>query len=151
MKHECLTTLRNYGIAGAAAIFMTMVGSAKPAQAQKEPAKAAGDQSTPATFFCNATALNSSETAFHQRLTERLIASRNAVVELPKGYEFQYSPAQISVADVAQWVVAEEKCCPFFNFHIDLEKQGTLVCLGLTGAEGIKQFIRSEFQIPEQK
>jgi hypothetical protein len=151
MKHEFLVTLRNFRIAGAAAIFMAMVGSAKPAQAQKEPAPASGDPSTPASFFCNATALNSSERAFHQRLTERLIASRNAVVELPKGYEFQYSPAEISVADVAQWVVAEEKCCPFFNFHIDLEKQGTLVCLGLTGGEGIKQFIRSEFQIPEQK
>jgi hypothetical protein len=151
MKHEFLATLRNYGIAGAAAILMTMVGSAKPAQAQKEPAPASGDQSTLGTFLCNATALNSSDRAFHRRLTERLIASRNAVVELPKGYEFQYSPTEISVADVAQWVVAEEKCCPFFNFHIDLEKQGTLVCLGLTGAEGIKQFIRSEFQIPEQK
>ncbi|HXO89062.1 MAG TPA: hypothetical protein VN885_10460 [Candidatus Acidoferrales bacterium] len=151
MKHEFLATLRNYGIAGAAVILMTTVGSAKPAHAQKDPAPTSGGQSTPGTFFCNATALNPGERAFHQRLTERLIASRNAVVELPKGYEFQYSPEEISVADVAQWVVAEEKCCPFFNFHIDLEKQGTLVCLGLTGAEGIKQFIRSEFQIPEQK
>jgi hypothetical protein len=151
MKHEFLATLRNYGIAGAAALFMATVGGAKPAQAQKEPAPAAGDQSTPSAFFCNASALNPAERAFHQRLTERLLASRNAVVELPKGYEFQFRPDDISIADVAQWVVAEEKCCPFFNFHIDLEKQGTLVCLGLTGAEGIKQFIRSEFQIPEQK
>jgi hypothetical protein len=151
MKREYLATLRNWGIAGAAAIVMTLVGSPKYAQAQKEPAPATGDQSTPGTFFCNATALNPSERAFHQRLTERLIASRNAVVELPKGYEFQYVPAEVSVADVAQWVVAEEKCCPFFNFHIDLEKQGSLVCLGLTGADGIKQFIRSEFRIPEQK
>jgi hypothetical protein len=151
MKHEFLATLRNYGIASAAAILMTTAGSAKPAQGQKEPAPATGDQSTPGTFFCNATALNPAERAFHQHLTERLLASRNAVVELPRGYEFQFSPEDISVADVAQWVVAEEKCCPFFNFHIDFEKQGNLVCLGLTGAEGIKQFIRSEFKVPEQK
>lgn len=151
MKHEFRATLRNYGIAGAAALLMTMVGSAKPAPAQKGPAPAAGDQSTPSGFFCDAAALNPSERAFHQHLTERLLASRNAVVELPKGYEFQFSPDDISVGDVAQWVVAEEKCCPFFNFHIDLEKQGTLVCLGLTGAIGIKEFIRSEFRAPEQK
>jgi hypothetical protein len=151
MKHEFLATLRNYGIAGATAILMTTAGSAKPAQAQKEPAPAAGEQSTPSAFFCNAAALNPAERAFHQHLTDRLLVSLNVVVELPKGYEFQFSPDDISVADVAQWVVAEEKCCPFFNFHIDLEKRGTLVCLGLTGAEGIKQFIRSEFQIPDQK
>ncbi|MGB9070307.1 MAG: hypothetical protein WCC21_17195 [Candidatus Acidiferrales bacterium] len=151
MKHEFRVTLWNYGIAGAAAILLTTVGGAKPAQAQNAPAPATGDQSTPRGFSCNAAALNPPERVFHQHLTERLLASRNAVVELPKGYEFQFSPDDISVGDVTQWVVAEEKCCPFFNFHIDLEKQGTLVCLGLTGAEGIKQFIRSEFRVPEQK
>ena len=75
MKHEFLATLRNYGIAGAAVILMTTVGSAKPAHAQKDPAPTSGGQSTPGTFFCNATALNPGERAFHQRLTERLIAS----------------------------------------------------------------------------
>jgi hypothetical protein len=45
-------------------------------------------------------------------------------------------------------VVAESKCCPFFDFHIDLEREGTLLCLRLTGEEGIKPFIRVEFQLP---
>ena len=151
MKQTILARLRRLGVAVAAALLLTTFGSARPAQAQKDTAPAAGDSSTAGAFFCDSAALNPSERAFHERLTERLLASRNAVVELPKGYEFQFSPTDISVADVAQWVVAEEKCCPFFNFHIDLEKQGTLVCLGLTGAEGIKQFIRSEFKIPVQK
>ncbi len=150
MNLMTLTALRKLGAAGAAALLITTVGGVGPAHAQTEPA-AASEQTTPSGFFCNTAALNPSERAYHQRLTEKLIAARTAVVELPKGYEFQFSPADISVADVAQWVVAEEKCCPFFNFHIDLEKQGTLVCLGLTGAEGVKQFIRSEFKVPEQK
>jgi hypothetical protein len=150
MSHKILAAIRKHGIAGAAVLLMTTVGGAEPTHAQTEPAAATG-QTTPAGFFCNTTALDPTERAYHQRLTEKLIATRTAVVELPKGYEFQFSPGDISVADVAQWVVAEEKCCPFFNFHIDLEKQGTLVCLGLTGAEGIKQFIRSEFKVPEQK
>jgi hypothetical protein len=42
-------------------------------------------------------------------------------------------------------VVAESKCCPFFDFHIDLEETGNLLCLRLTGEEGIKAFIRTEF------
>lgn len=36
----------------------------------------------------------------------------------------------------------------FFDFHIDLEREGKLLCLRLTGEEGIKSFIRSEFQVP---
>jgi hypothetical protein len=150
MSHKILTAIRKHGTAGAAALLMTAFGSAEPTRAQTEPATAAG-QTTPAGFFCNATALNPTERAYHQRLTEKLIAARTAVVELPKGYEFQFSPEDISIADAAQWVVAEEKCCPFFDFHIDLEKQGGLVCVGLTGPEGIKQFIRSEFRVPGQK
>jgi hypothetical protein len=150
MDHRILTVLRKHGAIGAAALVMTTVSAARPTHVQTEPA-APSEQTTAAEFFCNATALNPAERAYHQRLTEKLIAARTAVVELPKGYEFQFSPEDISVADAAQWVVAEEKCCPFFNFHIDLEKKGSLVCLGLTGAEGIKQFIRSEFRVPEQK
>jgi hypothetical protein len=151
MTHKSLASLSKHCAAGAAALLLTTIGGVKLAHAQTEPASTAAEQTPAAKFFCNATALDPAERAFHQHLSDRLLASRNAIVELPRGYEFQFSPADISVADVAQWVVAEEKCCPFFNFHIDLEKQGTLVCLGLTGAEGIKQFIRSEFKVPEQK
>ncbi len=150
MNHKMLTAIRKHGTAAAAALLMTTVGGIGPAHAQTAPA-ASSEQTTPSGFFCNTAALNPMERAYHQRLTEKLIAARTAVVELPKGYEFQFSPEDISIADAAQWVVAEEKCCPFFNFHIDLEKQGNLVCVGLTGAEGIKQFIRSEFRVPEQK
>jgi hypothetical protein len=71
------------------------------------------------------------------------------VVETEKGYEFQYAPEDVSVAEVAEWVGAESKCCPFFDFHIDLEKQGRLVCLRLTGGTNIKTFIRSEFGLKE--
>ena len=48
---------------------------------------------------------------------------------------------------MAEWVVAEGKCCPFFDFHIDLEREGALLCLRLTGAEGIKPFIQAEFPL----
>ena len=93
-------------------------------------------------FYCNIKALTAGERTRHKALTDKLLAARNEVVETDKGYEFQYSPERISVAEVAEWVVAESKCCPFFDFHIDLEKEGKLVCLRLTGREGVKEFIR---------
>jgi hypothetical protein len=148
MNRGIPTLLRKGCATCAASLLLVTIGAAPAALAQTTQAAA-----SPAVthFHCNADALSPSERAFHQHLTKRLLASRTDVAELPKGYELQFSPDDVSVADVAQWVVAEEKCCPFFYFHIDLEKQGTLVCLGLTGPEGVKPFIRSEFNIPEPK
>ena len=98
-------------------------------------------------FYCNIKALNPAERERHKQLTDKLIAARREIVETEKGYEFQYSPSNISLADLADWVAAEGKCCPFLDFHIDLEREGSLLCLRLTGEEGIKPFIQSEFQV----
>ena len=99
-------------------------------------------------FYCNIKALTPEERAHHKQLGDKLTAARKAVVETEKGYEFQFSPPDVTIAELAEWVVAESKCCPFFDFHIDLENEGKLLCLRLTGAEGIKQFLRAEFSLP---
>ena len=99
-------------------------------------------------FYCNIKALTPEERAHHKQLGDRLTAARKAIVETEKGYEFQFSPQDVAIAELADWVVAESKCCPFFDFHIDLENEGKLLCLRLTGAAGIKQFIRAEFSLP---
>jgi hypothetical protein len=98
-------------------------------------------------FYCNIKALTPEERAHHKQLGEKLMAARKEIVETEKGYEFQYSPADVSLAELAEWAGAESKCCPFFDFHIDLEHEGKLLCLRLTGEEGIKAFIRAEFGV----
>ncbi len=98
-------------------------------------------------FYCNSKALTAAERARHKQLTVKLIRVRKEVVETEKGYEFQYGPADVTLAELAEWVAAEGKCCPFFDFHIDLERKGALLCLRLTGEEGVKEFIRSEFPV----
>ncbi len=102
-------------------------------------------------FYCNIKALTPEERARHKQLSEKLNARRKEIVETEKGYEFQYSPADISLAELAEWVGAESKCCPFFDFHIDVEREGKLLCLRLTGEEGIKAFIRAEFEFKKTK
>ena len=105
---------------------------------------------TQGKFYCNIKALTPEERAHHAKLTQKLKESRTEIVETAKGYEFQYSPAKISLGEVAEWVAMESKCCPFFDFHIDLEERGKLICLRLTGSEGVKAFIKAEFQlVPE--
>jgi hypothetical protein len=98
-------------------------------------------------FYCNIKALTPAEREHHKQLGGKLMAARKEIVETTKGYEFQYSPAEVSLAELADWVGAESKCCPFFDFHIDVEREGKLLCLRLTGGEGIKEFIRAEFQV----
>lgn len=101
-------------------------------------------------FYCNAKAFSPAERARHKQLTDNILATRNNIVEMPKGYEFQFNPAKMSMTELAQWAAAESKCCPFFDFHIDLEEEGKLLCLRLTGRDGIKLFIRQEFNIPAE-
>jgi hypothetical protein len=98
-----------------------------------------------AAFYCNVQALNPAERSRHNQSTEKLLTIRKTTVETEKGYELQFSPADVTLAEVAEWVAAESKCCPFFDFQIELEKAGKLMCLRLAGREGVKQFIRAEF------
>ena len=102
---------------------------------------------TQSKYYCNIKALTPEERAHHKQLGDKLMAARKEIVEMEKGYEFQFSPKDVTLAELADWVVNESKCCPFFDFHIDLENEGKLLCLRLTGEEGIKQFIRAEFRV----
>lgn len=131
----------------AAALGLMLAGIAAGESFRKQDRRDNARVRVEGEFYCNVKALSAKERARHKELTEKLLAARNETVETEKGYEFQYSPDKVSIAEVGEWVVQESKCCPFFDFHIDLEKQGKLVCLRLTGSEGIKAFIRSEFHV----
>lgn len=119
--------------------------SARTGTDGKDSAQEQKESSRNARFYCNVKALNAEERLAHKRLTERLVASRDRIVETERGFEFHYSPKSVSLAELADWVAKESKCCPFFDFHIDLEEQGNRLRLRLTGEEGIKPFILAEF------
>jgi hypothetical protein len=135
-------------VAGLAALLLSGVLVQASSQETKTKEKEKQVLTTQNKFYCNIKALNPAEREHHKQLTDKLIAARREIVETEKGYEFQYSPSNVSIGELADWVAAEGKCCPFFDFHIDLEREGKLLCLRLTGEEGIKPFIRSEFQVP---
>jgi len=150
MKTKRFTAISKGSVTAAALALVLATSGAGPASMQASEAKTAAAQqaSNDNKFYCNVKALSPTERTQHRQLTDKLIAARKEIVEMPRGYEFQYRPSDVSVAEVAGWVTTESKCCRFFNFHIDLEREGNLVCLGLTGEEGIKAFIRTEFQVP---
>ena len=148
MEKKSFAGVKKCSVTGAALAFLLVgIGSG---QAQVPAVDANPERQTMTTqnkFYCNIKALNPAERAHHKQLSDKLIAARKEIVETEKGYEFQFSPAAVSLAELADWVAAESKCCPFFDFHIDLERNGSLLCLRLTGEEGIKAFIRTEFQV----
>ncbi len=151
MNGKLFTTIRKRGASAVALSLLVAAGGAVPTLAQNETGTTdtrSQQMSNQGKFACNAKALSPAERAHHKQLTEKLLAARTATVETEKGYEFQFSPSTVSIAELADWVVAEGKCCPFLDFHIDLEQEGKLACLRLTGQEGTKAFIRSEFQVP---
>jgi hypothetical protein len=103
--------------------------------------------SIPGKLYCNLKALTANERNAHKQLTEKLASARKKVVETEKGYQFQFNPSAVSISELAQWVTNESKCCPFFNFQIDVKSEGTVLRLRLSGDEGVKAFIRAEFQL----
>jgi hypothetical protein len=132
------------------AVFVMTVSIAGVAAGRglaRQEGRDTGALETEGKFYCNIKALSTQERARLKELTQRLLVARTNTIETEKGYEFQYSPEKVSIAEVGEWVVLESKCCSFFDFHIDLEHQGKLVCLRLTGADGVKAFIRSDFHI----
>jgi hypothetical protein len=153
---EEMTTITKTGrrkqlIAATMGLAVLGIGGGATRVAARDFGIAAGQEKGAVTvqgkFYCNTKALQPAERARHKELTEKLLNIRKKVVETEKGYELQYSPADVSLLELAEWVVAEGKCCPFFDFHIDLEREGALLCLRLTGEDGIKAFIRAEFQV----
>ncbi len=145
---------RAVATAGAALALLIGGGEAAGLAAQGPTIVVEGERqvaTTQSKFYCNIKALTPEERARHKQLSEKLNAQRKEIVETQKGYKFQYSPADISLAELAEWVGAESKCCPFFDFHMDLEHEGKLLCLRLTGEQGIKAFIRAEFGVEKMR
>lgn len=150
---KCVAVMMKCGASAAALAFVLITSGAARAQVPASSTNATANPASSAInqkgkFYCNVAALNPAERAHQNKLTAKLLAVRTNVIETQKGYEFQFSPSTITIAELADWVAAEGKCCPFFDFHIDLENQGTLLCLRLTGEEGIKEFIRTALKLP---
>jgi hypothetical protein len=143
-------------IAGALALSATFAvvafgGLIGRGRQQAPGSPAASENTAPAQvsgFYCNLKALTPAERAHHGLLTLKLMGAKLETKELPDGYGFRFDAGSVSLAELADWVANEKKCCPFFDFDIQLERNGGALWLKLSGSDGVKQFIRSEFKFP---
>lgn len=98
-----------------------------------------------APFACSLTALSTAERAHHKELSAELHAAVKEIRELPNGYAFRFSGERRSLAMLSEWVSLERLCCPFFTFQIEAGSETRPVWLRMTGREGVKPFMQSEF------
>jgi hypothetical protein len=98
-------------------------------------------------FYCNTKALNTVERERYNLLIDKLRQARIGTKELPTGYAFQLNADAVSILELAEWISFERKCCPFFGFEIELERNSGPLWLKLTGSDGVKAFITVEFKV----
>jgi hypothetical protein len=90
---------------------------------------------------CNMNALTKEQRTRHEAVTGRLL--RDATREdLADGYLFTID-RRISVAELAEWVADESRCCPAVDFHVELPASGPLT-LRLDGGADVKAFLAAE-------
>jgi len=73
-------------------------GSSQTPQAATQERQGMAKQSK---FYCSSKALSPVERTRHKTLTDKLDAARKAIVETEKGYEFQFSPSDVSLTELA--------------------------------------------------
>jgi hypothetical protein len=96
-------------------------------------------------FACNRFALTQEQRKRHfDELGPKLRSLKKNVRQLPNGYEFEFPADSNTVQLVAEWAIGERACCPFFDIEMRLEREGGSLWLGLTGREGVKQFIQAD-------
>jgi hypothetical protein len=122
------------------AVIIGVIGMAGAASSDQ-----ARENTSEPPFACNLRALNASERQQQRELGTRLLKSLLDTREFADGYAFELDGRRISLHDLATWIDLERRCCPFFDFHLELRRNNGPVTLRLTGREGIKAFIRSEF------
>ncbi len=98
-------------------------------------------------FACNMQAMNAEQRQRYDGLAKQLQMTIREIKELPNGYAFRLPSETSTVKDAAEWITYERLCCPFFDFGLAVERNGGAMWLRLTGREGVKPFIRSEFGI----
>lgn len=100
-----------------------------------------------APFACDMTAIPAEKRGVHSALTRRLMDQAvDEIRELPDGLAFRFAAEEYDA--VTEFVGRERLCCPFLTFVLEVLPERDSLVLRLSGAEGVKDFIRAELHLP---
>jgi hypothetical protein len=91
---------------------------------------------------CDRTALSPEQRARHRAVTLRLL-THSTRKDLADGFLFTIDRQHISVAELAEWVADESRCCPAVDFHVELPAFGPLA-VRVDGGADVKAFLAAE-------
>jgi hypothetical protein len=122
-----------YLLKRAALVSLTLLGMTAGAAEVQKPER---------VLACNMNALSKEQRTRHLAVTRRLLehATRK---DLASGFLFTIDRTQVSVAEMAEWVADESRCCPAVDFRLELPAFG-LLTLRMDGGADVKRFIAAE-------
>ena len=107
--------------------------------------------SSSAPLACRLSVFSQRDRARHAGLIEQLKPLVEEVQELPAGYALRFTEDGSVFARLAEWMRLESVCCPFLDFKLQVVGRCGPVELRLTGRDGVKDFLRSQFAIVIEK
>ena len=147
-----ISTLR-YALLATAGIATLVSSSAFAQQNQKDQQRPA-PQVTPESksmtdppIACNLLGLTAAERARQKELHKQLFSKVERVRELPNGYAVGLPGSKETILAVAEFITLERTCCSFFRFELEVGRQEEPVWLRITGAEGVKDFLKTQFKL----
>ena len=96
---------------------------------------------TAAPIACDLDAISTNDRPRYNELRAMLAASALGKRELPDGIAIHIATERMPLAQLAEWISFERKCCPFLDFTIDVAAESGPVWISLTGRPGVKEFL----------
>lgn len=90
---------------------------------------------------CNLKALTTEQRGQLGRAGAHVIDAITGSRDLKDGYAFRVDAAKASVVDVAEWLDLWRRCCPFYEFEVDLHAADASLWLTVKGRPGVKAYI----------
>jgi len=101
------------------------------------------------SIVCDLSVFGSKDNAIqHGKNSEFFMKNNEGIEVLSEGYAFRYTYSPELFTTLSQWIIMENKCCPFFTFALRLVPDGARrgIWLEIGGSKEIKEFIAVTFR-----
>ena len=91
---------------------------------------------------CDLGALDPAQRARHSALRAELGTLRIDARELADGDAFSYPAEADVILKLAEFMTLERRCCPFFDFELEVGAAGSYARLRIGGGPDVQEFLR---------
>jgi len=92
---------------------------------------------------CDFTVMDTEQRRRYRALRRRLSEDLHEARELEHGYAFRHSSEAEMLIAMAEYITLERLCCPFFDFAIEVGRDGGEVWLKMTGGQEAKRILQA--------